>query len=74
VVDQLRAAIHQCLARADDGHVSLGLFAPVLERIEQLRVQTSQASQVLGIDLVGLSLVGVDEPCLASVGHQDLVA
>src|SRR5215210_8946321 len=38
---------------------------------EQLRIE---ACQVLGIDLVGLLLVGVDEPQLASIGHQDLVA
>jgi hypothetical protein len=47
VVDQLRAATDQCITRTDYGHVSLALFAPVLERIEQLRIQTRQASQVL---------------------------
>ena len=54
--------------------MSLGVLAPVRNRVEQLRIQASQASQVLGVDLVGLLLVGVDEPQLASVGHQDLVA
>ena len=57
VVYQLRAAIYQCLPRADDGHVGLGVLAPVLERVQQLRVDSSQASEVLGIALVGLSLV-----------------
>jgi hypothetical protein len=56
VVHELRAAIYQRLARADDGHVGLGIFAPVLERIQQLRVQARQSGQVLGVDLVGLSL------------------
>jgi hypothetical protein len=74
VVDQLRAAIHQRLPRADDGHVGLGIFAPVLERVQQLRIEACQAAQVLGICLVGLSLVGVDESQFASVGHQHLVA
>ena len=54
--------------------MSLALFASVLEWIEQLRVHSSQASQVLGIYLICLTLVGVDEPQLAGVSHQDLVA
>src|SRR5215212_3741284 len=59
--DQLRAGTHQCLTRADDGHMGLGVFAPMFERVQELRVKTRQASQVLGVDLVGLALVGVDE-------------
>src|SRR5215210_4311994 len=54
--------------------MGLGVFAPVLERIEQLRVHSCQACQVLGVYLVGLLLVGVDEPQFASVGHQYVVA
>jgi hypothetical protein len=54
--------------------MSLALLAPVLERIQQLRIQTRQAGQVLGVYLGGLLLVGVDEPQLACVGHKNLVA
>src|SRR5688500_19872890 len=54
--------------------MSLALLAPVLERIQELRVHSSQASQVLGIDLVSLLLVGVDQSRFAGVGHQYLVA
>jgi len=54
--------------------VGLALFAPVLERVEQLRIEARQASEVLDIYLVGLSSVGVDEPQFAGVGHKDLVA
>jgi hypothetical protein len=36
--------------------MSLGVFASVLERVEQFRIQTCQASQILGIDLVGFAL------------------
>ena len=53
--------------------MGLALFAPVLEWVQQLRIQSCQASQVLGVDLVGLALVGVDEPQFAGVGHQHLV-
>src|SRR5829696_5657835 len=53
--------------------MSRALFAPVLERIEQLRVQSCQASQVLGVYLIGLLLVSVDESQLTGVGHQNLV-
>ena len=54
--------------------MGLALFAPVLERVQELRVHSCQAGQVLGVYLVGLALVGVDEPQLAGIGHQDLVA
>ena len=40
--------------------MGLGVFAPVPNRVEQLRIEARQASQVLGIDLVGLTLVGLD--------------
>src|SRR5215211_4679925 len=54
--------------------MSLALFAPVLERVQELRIEACQAGQVLGVDLVGLAFVGVDEPQLACVGYQYLVA
>ena len=54
--------------------MSLELFTSVLERVEQLRIQTCQASQVLGIDLIALVLIGVDEPTFTSIGHQNLVS
>src|SRR5215203_1434773 len=54
--------------------MSLALLTPVLERIQQLRVHSSQASQVLCIHLIGLSLIGVDQTQFAGVGHTDLVA
>jgi hypothetical protein len=47
VIDQLRAGAHQRLPGADDGQVSLGAFASVLERIQQPGIQSCQASQVL---------------------------
>jgi hypothetical protein len=54
--------------------MSLGVFASVLEWVQELRIQTCQAGQVLSIDLIGLTLVGVDEPRLARIGYQYLVA
>jgi hypothetical protein len=50
------------------GH--LGRRAPK----EELRIHSCQASQVLGVDLVRFAFVGVDEPQLACVGYQHLVA
>jgi hypothetical protein len=71
--NQLRAATHQRLARADDGHMGLALFAPMLEWVQQLRVHSCQAREVLGVYLIGLLLVGVDEPELPCIGHKDLM-
>jgi hypothetical protein len=34
--------------------VDLGVFASALYGVEQLRIQACQASQVLGVDLVGV--------------------
>jgi hypothetical protein len=53
--------------------MGLRVFAPVLDGVQELGVHSSQASQVLGVDLVGLAFVGVDEPYLPGVGNQDLV-
>jgi hypothetical protein len=60
MVYELRAGIHQRLTRADEGQVGLGAFAPMPEWVQQLRIEACQASEVLGIDLVGLLLVGLD--------------
>ena len=54
--------------------MGLALFASVLEWIEQLRVQTCQTSQILGVYLVALAFVSVDQSQLTSIGHKDLVA
>jgi hypothetical protein len=54
--------------------VGLRVFAPVLERVQQLRIQTRQAGQVFGVDLVRFAFVGIDESNLAGVSHQDFVA
>src|SRR5215210_2870081 len=53
--------------------MSLGVCTSVLYRVEQLRVQTCQTSQVLGIDLICFAFVCVDEPQFTRIGHQDLV-
>jgi hypothetical protein len=53
--------------------MGLGVFAPMFERVEQLRVKTRQAGQVLGVYLICFAFVGVDEPQFAGVGHQHLV-
>jgi hypothetical protein len=54
--------------------MSLGVFAPVLERVQELRIEARQAGEVLGVGLIRLSLVGVDEPEFSGIGHQHLVA
>jgi hypothetical protein len=53
--------------------MGLALFASVLEWVQLLRIQTCQASQIFSVYLVGFTLVGVDEPQFAGVGHQDLM-
>jgi hypothetical protein len=54
--------------------MSLGAFAPMLEGVQELGIQACQASEVLGVYLVGLAFVGIDEPYLTGIGHQYLVA
>ena len=54
--------------------MSLGVLAPVRNRVEQLGIKARQAGEILGVDLIGLSLVGVDESQFAGVSHQYLVA
>ena len=73
VVHELGAAIYQRLPGADNGQMGLGVFAPMLERVQELGVHSCQASQILGIYLIGLAFVGVDEPQFTGIGYQDLV-
>ena len=54
--------------------MGLRVFAPMLEWVQQLGVHSCQASQDLGVYLICLAFVGIDEPQLPGIGHQDLVA
>jgi hypothetical protein len=46
----------------------------VLQWVKKLGIQTGQAREVLGVELVGFALTAVDEPYLPGVGEQNLVA
>jgi hypothetical protein len=54
--------------------MSLGVFAPMFEWVQKLRIKACQASQILGVNLIRFAFVRIDEPQFASIGHQDLVA
>lgn len=58
----------------DERQVGLGVFAPVLYRVEKLGIYPGQTGQLVGIELVGLAPFAVDQPCLAGVGYEDLVS
>jgi hypothetical protein len=73
VVDELGPRPDQRLARADDRQVGLRGLSSMLDRREQTSIEACQAGEVLGIEPVVLAALGVDEPELAGVGHQDLV-
>src|SRR5215216_7148540 len=53
--------------------MSLGLLAAMLYGIQKLGIGSGKTRQLLGVELVGLTLVAVDQPCLARIGHQNLV-
>jgi hypothetical protein len=74
MVDQLRARVNQRLAWADERHMSLGVLTPVLERVKRLGIETGQAREVLGVELVGFALTAIYEPHLPGVSDQNLVA
>ena len=46
-VYELRAATDQGLPGAGYGHMGLGVVASVLERVQELRIEACQASEVL---------------------------
>ena len=54
VVHQLGAATDQRLPGADDGHMGLRVFAPVLEWVQELRVNSCQASQILQASILSV--------------------
>src|SRR3954464_1843615 len=52
----------------------LGVFPPVVQWVQQLWIQTGEASQLAGIKLVGFALGAVDEPRLARISYQHLMS
>jgi hypothetical protein len=54
--------------------VSLRLFTPVLDGIQKLGIYPGQARQLLSVELIGLTLLTVDQPGLARIGYHYLVA
>src|SRR5215217_3833712 len=73
-VDHLGAATDQRLSRMDYCQVSLGVLAPVFHRVQKLRIGSGQTGQLLGIELVGLTLLAIDQPSLTRISDQYLVA
>src|SRR5215210_9447841 len=74
VVDHLGAATDQRLSRMDYRQVNLGVLAPVFHRVQKLRIGSGQTGQLLGIELVGLTLLAIDQPSLTRISDQYLVA
>ena len=74
VVDEQRPRAHQRVAGAHHGEVVLARLAAVADRGEQLRVETPQPRQPLGVEPVGLALAAGDQRDLARVGDDHLVA
>ena len=58
----------------DYRQVSLGVTAPVLYRVQKLRIGPREAGQLLGIELVGLTPFAIDQPSLTRISDQYLVA
>lgn len=73
VVNEAYTASHEDVARAEQGQVRLSQFAAMLDRAEQLAIEARDASQVLGVDLIVLALILVDQAQLSRVSHDHLV-
>jgi hypothetical protein len=58
----------------DYRQVSLGVAASVLHRVQKFRIGPSKAGQLLGIELVGLMPLAIDQPSLTRISDQYLVA
>src|SRR5215218_289786 len=57
----------------DYSQMSLGVAASVLHRVQKLGIGPSEAGQLLGIELVGLTPLAIDQPSLTRVSDQYLV-
>src|SRR5918993_4686040 len=74
VVDHLGAATDQRLSRMDYRQVSLGVLAPVLHRVQKFRIGPGETGQLLGIELVGLTPLAIDQSSLTRISDQYFVA
>jgi hypothetical protein len=73
VIDRPRAQRHQFVPRAQQAQVSLYLAAAMLDRAQELGVQTGEARQGLGVHAVRLAVALGDQLYLARIGHDDFV-
>src|SRR5688500_4534622 len=74
MVDQLRTATNEHFAGVQKRQVSLGMLASVLERVQKLGINSGQPGQILRVELVTFTLVGVDEVELSGVCDQDFMS
>src|SRR3712207_3606902 len=61
MVDELRTATNEHFAGVQKRQVSLGLLTSVLERVQELGINSGQPGQILRVELVTFTLVAVDE-------------
>ena len=64
---------NQIVTKFDLDQVALELLAPVLDRVEQLRIHAGEPGNHPCVGLVALAIVGVDGTKLAWIGDDHLV-
>ncbi|HZN40304.1 MAG TPA: hypothetical protein VFD82_15975 [Planctomycetota bacterium] len=73
MVDELGAGVDEGCARAQQLEIGARLHAAVGDRREQLRIEPSKASELVGVAAIALGPALVDGLQLARVGHDDFV-
>ena len=74
MIDEPGSGPHQFISGFNNRQVRLSGFAPMLNRIQQLGIHSSQTSQKLSIFAVRFLSVLADESNLSGIGHDFLVS
>src|SRR5262249_34594790 len=70
LVDEKRPGPHEPITRSEQEQIRLGPSAPVLDRTEELRVDSRQPSEGVGIGSIALARTVGDPTQLAGVRHD----
>ena len=74
LIDELRSDCNKRVACPKDRQCVLSVLTSVVNRRQQLHINSTEAGQQFGIDLVALSLVFTDEPKASWVCDEHLVS
>jgi hypothetical protein len=74
MIDESGPGTHEHIPAPDYGQIGLGIQLPMLDRGKQHGIESPDTSQVLGIDLIILGVVFIDQSKFARIGDNHFMS